>query len=60
MKTLYILAITLAHGDPHYIHVSGFTSVAACEKVSHDLDVALTAAGERPVRMTCDPTTVTP
>lgn len=55
MKTLYVLSILLVHSDPHYVHVSGFTSQAACLKVAADLDAALVAAGEKPVHMQCDP-----
>ncbi len=54
MKTLYVLTILLAHADPHYVSVSGFTSLGACQKVAADLDAALTAAGEKPVHLKCE------
>lgn len=55
MKTLYILTIMLAHSDPHYVHVSGFTSLEACQRVSAQLDAELTKAGEKPVHLACEP-----
>lgn len=55
MKSLYILTLILAHSDPHYVHVSGFTSLEACQRVAADLDEALTKAGEKPVSLKCVP-----
>lgn len=55
MKSLYILTLILAHSDPHYVHVSGFTSLEACQRVALELDAALVKAGEKPVSLKCEP-----